>query len=555
MRTGLIYSQPEKFQPGHRKWTSRELTRCPSWCSVDLRDGNQALPTPLDPYQKKAYFNLLLAIGFKEIEIGFPAASSEELKFCRELIENSLIPDDVTVSVLTQAREHIIRRTMNALKGVKNAVCHIYIPTSELHYKYVLHESKKQLIKRTLDSVRLVRSMAADMPQSNIKLEFSPEEFTDSNLDFVVELCDSVVDEWGPKKGEKVIINLPQTVERALPMHYPDMIEAFIGKTAKRQHSIISLHSHNDMGSAIASTELALLAGGERVEGTLFGNGERSGNVDIVTLAMNLHYLGLETNLDFSKLDDIKHKVSELTDMPVSPRMPYSGSLVFTAFAGSHQDAIHKGLAQADTISHHFNGWKIPYLHINPEDVGRSFVNAIRINSQSGSGGIGHVLNEYYGIQLPSELLTELSELVKNKSEQIGKELRPDEIWDLFLTEFSRQNTPLQLVNYWPRPDVTMPSRIHSEVHVNMFDKAFVLHASGDGPVAAFANALRQLNIPRFKLLKYEERSIGTTVDAESITIVSMERDDGTPFYGVGFGANIVQGAARAIISGLNRMW
>lgn len=549
------YGHPRHYRPVERKWPDRTLRRTPAWCAVDLRDGNQALPSPLDPYQKETYFKLLLQIGFKEIEIGFPAASMDEWTFCRDLIERRLIPDDVTVSVLTQAREHVIRRTMEALRGVHRAVCHIYVPTSELHVRYVLNESYKQVRERVLASVKLVRELAAEMPGSDIGLEFSPEEFTDSDLDFVVGLCDDVVDVWAPSREQKVIINLPATVERALPTHYPDMIEAFIERTTRRTHTIISLHAHNDMGAGVASTELALLAGGERVEGTLFGNGERSGNLDIVTLALNLHYLGIDTGLDFSHLEDLVQQVAELTSMPINPRQPYAGSLVFTAFSGSHQDAIHKGLEQTDSLIKHFHGWKIPYLHINPEDIGRKLEGSIRINSQSGKGGIAHVLAESYGIQLPKEMLRELATAIQCKADTIGTELRADQVWESFLTEFCQQDTPLRVVNYWPRPDKTDPSRIHSEVHVEMNGKRTVLHSSGDGPVSAFANALRQLDIPKFKLLNYEERSIGVTVDAESITIVSMQKADGGGIcFGVGFGANIVQGAVRAMVSSLNRM-
>ncbi|MBR4221393.1 MAG: 2-isopropylmalate synthase [Victivallales bacterium] len=550
------YAYPRHYSPKNRQWPTRRLTKSPAWCAVDLRDGNQALPKPMDPYQKESYFKLLTDVGFKEIEIGFPAASMDEWTFCRDLIERSLIPSDVTVSVLTQAREHIIRRTMNALKGIHKAVCHIYIPISELHYRYVLGETRKELVKRTLDSVRLVRKMADDeLNGSKIGLEFSPEEFTDADLDFAVELCDAVVETWNPMPGEKIIINLPCTVERALPTFYPDRIEAFIEKSTQHAKSIISLHAHNDMGGAVASTELALLAGGERVEGTLFGNGERSGNLDLVTFAMNLQYLGLDTGLDFSDLEELAAKVSELTSMPIPPRQPYAGELVFTAFSGSHQDAIHKGLDKVDEIRNHFHGWKIPYLHINPATIGRSFAGAIRINSQSGRGGIAHVLAESYGIQLPKELLTELANYVQKRTEEAARELRPDEIWDLFLHEFAKQDAPLRLINYWPRPDVANPSKIHSEVHLEMHGKSFVLHDVGDGPVAAFANAMRQLNLPDFKLINYEERSIGSTVDAESITIVSMEKlADGKTFFGVGFGANIVHGAVSAIVSSLNRM-
>ncbi len=545
------YAYPKEFAPRHRNWPERRITESPIWCSVDLRDGNQALPKPMEPFQKEAFFKMLLAIGFKEIEIGFPAASTEEWTFCRNLIEKSLIPSDVRVSVLTQAREHVIRKTMAALKGVQRACCHIYIPTSELHTKYVLRESRKAVVGRTISSVKLVRNIADEIG-GDITLEFSPEEFTDTDLDFSVELCDTVVDAWKP--DGKVVINLPLTVERSLPTHYADMIESFIERSTMRSRSVISVHAHNDMGGAVAATELALLAGAERVEGTLFGNGERAGNSDIVTLALNLQYLGIDTGLDFSDIESIEAKYSELTAMSIHPRQPYSGSLIFTAFSGSHQDAIGKCMSKEEEISRRFDGWKMPYLHINPEDIGRNISGAIRINSQSGKGGLAYVLSESYNVRLPDALLSELETYVQRRTEELSRELHPDEIWDLLVSVFCVQDSPIMLLKYWPRPDSKDPSLIHSEVHLKMRGKRFELSAKGDGPVSAFANAIRKLDIPKFKLLNYEERSIGATVNADSITIVSMENADGKIFHGIGFGSNIVQGAANAIVSALNRI-
>lgn len=545
------YAYPNEFVPKHRRWPDKKLEISPAWCSVDLRDGNQALPRPMEPEQKKAFFKMLVAIGFKEIEIGFPAASTEEWSFCRELIKQDLIPNDVRISVLTQARDHVIRKTMSALNGIKTACCHIYIPTSELHTRYVLRESRNQVMKRAISSVRLVKSLAEDM-SGNVSLEFSPEEFTDTDLDFSVELCDAVVDAWGSK--DKVIINLPLTVERSLPTHYADMIESFIEKSSMRSRSIISVHAHNDMGSAVAATELALLAGAQRVEGTLFGNGERAGNSDIVTLALNLQYLGIDTGLDFGDIESIEAKYSELTSMSIHPRQPYSGSLIFTAFSGSHQDAIGKCLDKEEEIRKRFGGWKMPYLHINPEEIGRSISGTIRINSQSGKGGLAYVLSESYNVRLPDTLLAELETYVQHRTEELSRELRPDEIWDLLVSVFCVQESPIMLLKYWPRPDSRNPSIIHSEVHLKMRGKKYELTTKGDGPVAAFANALRQLDIPKFKLLNYEERSIGVTVDADSITIVTLENADGKLFHGIGFGSNIVQGAAKAIVSAINRI-
>ena len=541
--------------PKSRRWPSAKLTKSPLFCAVDLRDGNQALPVPLHAEQKQQYFDLLTSLGFKEIEVGFPAASTEEWNFCRSLVKQHRIPEDVTISVLTMAREEVLRRTFEALKGVRNAICHIYIPTSDLHVKYVLGVNRAQLKRRLLECVALAKKLSNAMKDSHIRLEFSPEEFTDSDIDFVADLCDCVAEEWGATPKEKVIINLPCTVERALPTHYADMLEAFQERVRHLDSMVLSLHTHNDMGCAVATAELGLLAGAQRVEGTLFGNGERAGNMDLVTLALNLQYLGLDTGLDFSNLEAISAEVSRLTSMPVHPRQPYAGSLVFTAFSGSHQDAIYKGLANADNLRKKFKGWKIPYLHINPADIGRKFEREIRITSQSGKGGIAYVLENSYGIHLPPNLLAELSVSVKQETERTGFELTPDRIWDIFLATFYRQDAPIRLVNYWPRPDVEDPNKIHSEVHIAYKGRTRILEGEGDGPVSAFAEALRKMKLPEFKLLKYEEHSIGMTVNAESFTIMSLQHvASGEVFYGIGFGVNIVQGAARAMVSSLNRM-
>ncbi|MBP5638517.1 MAG: 2-isopropylmalate synthase [Victivallales bacterium] len=548
------FAKPSPPSNPRRRWPSKTIRKAPRWCAVDLRDGNQALPKPMSPEQKLEYFRLLTDIGFKEIEVGFPAASQDEWLFCRELIEKNLIPDDVTISVLTQARPHIIRKTMEAIRGAKHATIHLYIATSQLFSQFVLKHSRQQIRDMVLASVRIIKRIAQKNGQE-VGFEFSPEEFTDSNMDFIVELCDSVVDEWNPKSAEKVIINLPETVERTLPMGYADMIETFCRRARNRRKMVVSLHAHNDMGSAVADTELALQAGGERVEGTLFGHGERAGNTDLVILALNLQYIGIETGLDFSNLERLSDKVTELTDMTVPVRQPYAGELAFTAFAGSHQDAINKCLAKEEAIHRRFHGWKMPYLHIDPAVIGRRYQDFIRITSQSGKGGIDHILKNAYGVNLPRALLVELAEVVQMRIDSNDeREYTPQEIWNIFLQEYVRQDTPLQLMNFWPRPDAHDPTLIHAEVHIVFNGEKRVLNDSGHGPVAAFAAALRQLDLPAFLLVSYEERAIGTTVNAQSITIVKLTDSNEVATWGVGFGANIVQGACQAIISGINRM-
>lgn len=548
------FALPSSPHNRDRRWPARKLKQAPRWCAVDLRDGNQALPRPMTPDQKLTYFRMLTDIGFREIEIGFPAASQDEWLFCRRLIEDNLIPEDVSVSVLTQARPHIIRRTMEAIRGARHAIVHLYIATSQLFTQFVLKHSHEQIRMLTLAAVRIIKRTAEQNGQQ-VGLEFSPEEFTDSNLEFVTSLCDAVVDEWDPPADAPVIINLPETVERALPLHYADMIERFLKMTRCRRRIVVSLHAHNDMGSAVADTELALLAGGERVEGTLFGHGERAGNIDLVTLALNLQYLGLDTGLDFSRLEAVADTVAELTGMDIPQRQPYAGQLAFTAFAGSHQDAINKGFDKLDSLIRRFHGWKMPYLHIDPALVGRRYQETIRITSQSGKGGIGHVIRNAYGIDLPADLLTELAQVVQRAMDGgEEREYQPQELWNLFLQEYVRTDGPLCLQNFWPRPDKHTPSLIHAEVHLRFNGKSHVLSGTGNGPVAAFAAAIRQLPLPDFLLLSYEERAMGTSVNAQSITMIRMRKADDGEYWGVGFGDNIVQGAALAIVSALNRI-
>ncbi len=549
------YAKPHAFAPAQRMWPGRTITESPSWCAVDLRDGNQALPNPMTPAQKWRYFELLTEIGFKEIEIGFPSASADDFQFCRDLIEKGAIPEDVTISVLTQAREHLIRRTFEALEGVKRAIVHVYIATSDLHMSFVFGKTAEQTKATALESVALIRQLADTMPESDIGLEFSPEEFTDTDLDFAVDICDSVIDTWNPKPGEKVVINLPATVERQLPTHYADMIESYIARQRRGDAAIISLHAHNDMGSAVAATEMALMAGADRVEGTLFGHGERSGNVDLVTLVLNMQYLGVDTGLNFRNLEGIRAEIEELTDMPVHARHPYAGELVFSAFSGSHQDAIHKGLDRRQELAEHFGGWKVPYLHIDPADLGRSYERFIRINSQSGKGGIAHVLSAEYGVQLPRRLLIELSQYVQKFADAQAREVKASEVWDIFREVYLKDDGTVRLVNYWPRPQADDPTVIQGEVQVMSQGEEKRLFATGNGPIAAFVHAVRQLpGVPEFTLTEYEEDAIGKSADAEAIAYVRLETGDGKGFYGIGFGANIDQAAVRAIVSSLNRM-
>lgn len=545
------YAMPATVHTPRRQWPGKAITHSPVWCAVDLRDGNQALPDPMNPEQKVRYFELLCRIGFKQIEIGFPSASADDFAFCRRLIEEDRIPEDVTISVLTQCREHLIRRTFEALAGVRRAICHAYVATSDLHMQFVFGKTREQTRCMAVEAVALCRELADAMPDSGIGLEFSPEEFTDTDLDFAVELCDAVVETWNPPAGENVIANLPMTVERRLPHEYADMIEEFMRRQRHGDRTLVSLHAHNDMGGAVASTELALMAGAHRVEGTLLGHGERCGNVDLVTLALNLQYLGVDTGLDFSDLQGVVDEVQELTSMPVHPRHPYAGDLVFTAFSGSHQDAIHKGLTRRQELTEHFGAWKIPYLHISPQDIGRSFERFIRINSQSGKGGVAHVLEAEYGIRLPRPMLVDLAGHVQRFADEAGREVDVKEVYEIFRREYMRAG-PLRIVNYWPNPDRDNPSHIHGEVHVDLDGVGHKLNGEGIGPVSAFVNAIAPLDIPSFTLEDYEEDAIGTGADAQAMAFVRLRRVDHGDCFGAGTGGNIDQAAVRAVVAAVN---
>jgi 2-isopropylmalate synthase len=550
------YAKMPKIELTDRKWPSAELTENPSWCAVDLRDGNQALPDPMTPEQKKQYFNLLLDIGFKEIEIGFPAASHDDFQFCRDLIEQNMIPDDVVISVLTQSRPALITKTLEALRGVKRAVVHAYIATSELHMKYVFGSKEEDVIKTAVDAVKQIKSEAAELKGSEIGLEFSPEEFTDTDIDFAVEISNKVVEAWDPSEGEKVIINLPMTVERRLPNEYADMIEYYNKHNKYPDKTIVSIHAHNDMGCAVAASTQALMAGANRIEGTLLGHGERTGNVDLITMALNLQYIGIDTGLDFRNLPDIVNVIEEISKIKVHERHPYAGKLVFTAFSGSHQDAIHKGFTSKDTLAERFGGWKIPYLHVDPKSLGRSFEKYIRINSQSGKGGIAFVLENDYNISLPKWVQADFAKHVQEYADKESRELSSKEVYDIFNDTYLKNGGALELINYWPRPTEDEPKVIKGELHVNYNNKKHELNAEGNGPISAAVNALKQLDtVPDFVLEEYAEDSMGHSADATAISFVKIKRlSDNKIVIGCGQDANVIQAAVRAVLSGINKL-
>ncbi len=550
------YAKMPDISISNRKWPDASIESSPVWCAVDLRDGNQALPNPMTPEQKLEYFNLLVDIGLKEIEVGFPSASADDFNFCRNLIENNLIPDDVTISVLTQAREHLIDKTLEVLEGVSRAVIHFYIATSKLHSKFVFNLSNEEVIRTSIAATRRIRDGVNKMAASDIGLEFSPEEFTDSNLDFTIDLCNAVVSEWNPQGAERVILNLPQTVERRLPNQYADMIEEFIKRQSYPDKTIVSVHNHNDMGCAVAAAMQTLLAGAARVEGTLFGHGERTGNVDLTTVAMNLEYLGIDTGLDFSKLNEIAKTVEDITEIAIQPRHPYAGELVFTAFSGSHQDAIHKGLSKKDELISHFGGWKVPYLHVDPGTVGRVYERFIRINSQSGKGGIAHVMETDYRIKMPRWVQIDFAKHVQKYADETSKELASEEIFQIFEETYMNCDSPVSLINYWPRPAEEDPKIIQGELHVSYQGNKKILKSEGNGPISAFVHALREIEeLPEFILEDYAEETMGISADAEAICFVRVQIvSSRTEHIGVGLGNNIDQAAVASVLAGLNAL-
>ncbi len=554
------YKKPSPIPVKDRSWINNELTSAPAWCSVDLRDGNQALPMPMNPAKKLEYFKLLTKIGFKEIEVSFPAASQDDFDFVRNLIENNLIPDDVQISVLTQLREDLIRKTVDSLKGVKRATFHSYIATSDLHSILVFNKTRPELIRTAVEGTKLVIKYLKEAGLSDVvAYEFSPEEFTDSDLDFVVEICKAVKETWGPSSKKNFILNLPATVERRPPWQYADMIAYFIQNYPYMDETTISVHSHNDQGCAVASTEMTLLAGAERVEGTLFGHGERTGNVDICTMALNLESMGISSGLNFTNLPSVVRAVEAASGIDVHPRHPYAGQLVFTAFSGSHQDAIRKGLDQRERAPELFQvGWKVPYLHIDPADVGRSYEKLIRINSQSGKGGVAYVLEHEYDIHPPKGMHAEIGKAVQAYTDRKGDEIDSGELIHIFRDTFINVKGQLELLKFC-RIDLQNEAVDETEVRVRLSLKfngtPYELEGHGNGPLSATVHAIRDgAHICQFVLEDFAEKTMGSSADAKAIAFVGVRRaSDKKLIYGAGEHSNIDQAAVYALFSALNR--
>lgn len=534
-----------------RKWPSKVTTTAPTWCSVDLRDGNQALIEPMGSERKLRLFKLLVAIGFKEIEVGFPAASQTDYDFVRHLIDNDLVPDDVTLQVLTQSRRELIERTFESLRGAKSAILHLYNSTSTLQRRVVFKQDKEGIKKIAVDGAKIVAEMAQKHSDIKWQFQYSPESFTGTELDYAVEVCNAVNEVWKPTPENKTILNLPATVEMSTPNIHADQIEWFCRNVANRDCVTISLHPHNDRGCAVAATELALLAGGDRVEGTLFGNGERTGNVDIVTLALNLFTQGVQPNLDFSDIYDVMRTVEYCNQLPVHPRHPYTGELVFTAFSGSHQDAIKKGFAAMRASNSLV--WEVPYLPIDPADLGRTYEEVIRVNSQSGKGGVAFIMERDHGLELPRRLQIEFSKVVQGISEDTGKEVDSEAIRDAFDTAFLKATSPVEFVKHTSTEDETDESLRSLTAVIKLDGKEIQISGQGNGPVDAFVKALTTAFNVDFRVVDYHQHSTGAGADAQSACYFEIQAGKGETRYGAALHSNIVSASLIAVCSAFNR--
>jgi 2-isopropylmalate synthase len=525
-----------------RTWPSKTITEVPIWCSSDLRDGNQSLIEPMDAEKKMRFFKTLVQVGIKQIEVGFPSASQTDFDFVRRLIEEGHIPEDTTIQVLTQAREDLITRTFESLKGAKRAIVHVYNATAPSFRRIVFNQDKAGVIGIAVNAARIIKDLAAQQPSTEWTFQYSPEIFTSTELEFAVEVCDAVLDVWQPTPANKAILNLPATVEVATPNVYADQIEWFGRHISRRDSVLISLHTHNDRGTGVAASELGLMAGADRVEGCLFGNGERTGNVDLVNLALNLYTQGIHPGLDFSDIDNVRKVVEECNQIPVHPRHPYVGDLVHTAFSGSHQDAIRKGFSQQDA-----NGiWEVPYLPIDPADIGRSYEAVIRVNSQSGKGGITYLLEQEYGICLPRRMQIEFSQVVQKETDRLGLEMSAEQIHRLLDSEYLQATAPYALKGHRLQEENGT-----SAVDVEVISKGDTQHwrGIGKGPLEALVAGL-PVDV---EIMDYAEHAIGAGTNAKAAAYIELRVDGGRSLYGVGIDENLTTASFRALFSALNR--
>ena len=565
------YVKPD-FQPKNftkREWPDKDITKAPIWCSVDLRDGNQSLPTPMSVDEKMRMFKMLLDVGFKEIEVGFPSASQTEYDFLRKLIDENLIPEDVKVQVLTQSREHLITKTFEALKGCKNAIVHLYNSTSVLQRDVVFNMDKEEIIGIAVKGAKLLKEEAAKYPETNFQFEYSPESFTGTEMDYALEICEAVMDVWQPTPENKMIINLPSTVEMTTPNRYADQIEWF-SKTIKNRDCVsISLHPHNDRGTSTAAAELGLLAGADRIEGTLFGNGERTGNLDILIVGMNMYSQGVDPELDFSNINKIAEIYKDCTKLPIHERHPYVGDLVFTAFSGSHQDAIRKGMKAREARGEY--AWQVPYLPLDPHDLGREYKEIIRINSQSGKGGAAYIMESEFGYNMPKAMQKYFGKVVKRRSDSMGKELSPQEIFNLFEKWYINIETPYKLTKYKissvdsdsfdvDSNDIETNSLLLEAV-INFNGHDYTIKGTGNGPVDAFSNALMQQDeeelkpLKNYKFVHYHEHALGEGSHVKGVAYIQIDAGCTEPYFGVGISENINTAAISALMNAINKSY
>ena len=544
------YSSFESIELPNRTWPDNNISNAPIWCSVDLRDGNQALAIPMNISQKLELFELLVEIGFKEIEIGFPSASETEFNFVRKLVDDNLIPEGVKLQCLVQAREHLIKKTFEAINGVPNAIVHIYNSTSPLQREITFGGAKKSDIKKiAVEGTQLIKELVSTVPETTVDLEYSPESFSDTEIEFALEVCEGVMDVWEPNTTKPIILNLPATVEWTTPNVHADQIEWFCNNLKNRESAIISLHTHNDRGTGTAATELGLMAGANRVEGTLFGNGERTGNLDIATVALNMNSHGIQTGLDFSDIPKAREVYERCTQMKVPDRHPYAGDLVFTAFSGSHQDAIKKGMDRVDSSS---SSWAVPYLTIDPTDIGRTYEAIIRINSQSGKGGIAYILDREYGFDIPKAMQPVVGATIYQLADNKGKELTNQEILEAFKNEFVNVSKSFFLEKYELLHNDLNDGQVCCEAKIINNGEHHEIKGSGNGPINAFVNALEKVNQKDFNLKDYRSHAIKGGSDADSAAYILLESTNGKEAWGCGVDPSIEIAGVKALVSSLN---
>ena len=557
--TKIINDSANKYRPfksinlAERTWPSNTITKSPLWCSVDLRDGNQALIEPMGEERKLRMFNLLLEIGFKEIEVGFPSASQTDFDFVRKIIKENLIPNDVTIQALTQARPELIKKTFEALEGAKQAIVHVYNSTSTLQRKVVFNSDEAGIKKIAIDGAKWVKEESELYDQTDWSFEYSPESFTGTELPYAVEVCNAVNEIWQPNEQKKTIVNLPATVEMASPNTYADQIEWMCRNLQDRENVIVSLHPHNDRGTAVAATELGVMAGADRIEGTLFGNGERTGNVDIVTLALNMLTQGVDPHLDFSNINPIMREAEYCNQLPVHPRHPYAGDLVFTAFSGSHQDAIKKGLTELRNSNQEL--WEVPYLPIDPSDVGRSYEAVIRINSQSGKGGVAYLLEKDHGLSMPRRLQIEFSQVIQKIADESGKEISPSDIWDNFQETYLNSSGRYEFIEHHINSSSNKDGTQSDEITIDLKHNSDVvtIEGCGNGPIDAMIDAIKKSFNLEIKISDYHQHAISSGSDAKAVAYSELVLANKS-VWGVGMHQNTVIAGLLSVISGLNRL-